>query len=81
VNAETVQQAIEPLAVGLRADGYDVEVGVQGGDVAIRVVAGPEACEECLVPKPLMATILSQALTDAGLSVPPERLALTYPTD
>ena len=40
------------------------------------VLAGPDACAECLVPKDIMSGILSDAL---GSSAPAARIQLSYP--
>jgi hypothetical protein len=42
----------------------------------VAIVAGPQACEECLVPKPLMQAMLAPAL-----GVQPDSIRLVYPTD
>jgi hypothetical protein len=77
MDVEQVAAALRPIGEGLEQDGYALAVRVAGGDVALRIVAGPSACEECLVPKDLMAALALQALGDAGLA--PRRLAIAYP--
>jgi hypothetical protein len=77
MTAEEITAALRPLGEGLEHDGYALAVAVRDAGVALRIVAGPEACEECLVPKELMAALATQALADAGLS--PGRLEIVYP--
>src|SRR6202034_2161045 len=54
-------------------------VELDGGAVTVRVSAGPDACEECLVPKALMTQLVLQALGNAGMGIPAEQVRLTYP--
>jgi hypothetical protein len=58
----------------LEADGYQIEVREVGDRVGVQIVATPEACEDCLVPKPLMRTMLTDAL-----GVPEQFIDLAYP--
>ena len=58
----------------LEADGYRIEVQEAGGRVGVQILATPQACEDCLVPKPLMRTMLTDAL-----GVPERSIDLTYP--
>jgi hypothetical protein len=74
-----VEQALSQLRTGYQADGYDLLVdGVTDGVARVRIDAGADACEECLVAKPITEAILKASLR--GL---PEITAieLTYPTD
>jgi Fe-S cluster biogenesis protein NfuA len=53
---------LEPLRPGFDADGFDVSVReVADGTVMLRVVHRPGACEECLIPDDMMATMLATA--------------------
>lgn len=72
----------ELLGTMLDADGYTgvirswPETGV--GHAKVEVVASPEACEDCLVPKGVLAMVLSDSLPD-GISL--DETDLTYPSD
>ena len=67
---------LEQLKQTLQADDYRLDVAVQGDSADVAIVAGPNACEECLVPKPLMQSMLAPVL-----GVQPESIRLVYPTD
>ena len=67
---------LQAIQASLEADGYVMEVHEDGGRVAVRISATPEACEDCLVPKPLMRGILGQAL-----GVDENSIDLTYPPE
>jgi hypothetical protein len=68
--------ALENLRRTLAADDYDLALTETPAGIAARITAGPDACADCLVPKPLMRNILRDAL-----GVPEERITLAYPDD
>ena len=70
------QAQLDQLKQTLQADDYRMDVDVQGESANVAIIAGPDACEECLVPKPLMQSMLAPVL-----GVQPESIRLTYPTD
>ncbi len=48
----------------LAADGYTLDWSVTGEDrVTVRILAGEDACADCLVPLPVMEAIMSDALS------------------
>ncbi len=63
----------------LQADGYELRVDRLEGDLLrLSVIAGEGACEECLVPKDILAMMVQQSL----LSRPEvRRIELRYPDD
>jgi hypothetical protein len=64
------------IASTLEADGYHLAIEELDSRLAVTITAGPDACEDCLVPKDLMRGILSQQLgIDGGM------IDLTYPVD
>ena len=64
------------LSSALEADGYHMAIDEQDARLAVVITAGPEACEDCLVPKDLMRGMLSNELgVDAAL------IDITYPAD
>lgn len=70
------EEALQGLRSSLDSDGYRLEVNEKGERVSVAIVATPEACPDCLVPKPLMLTILVDSL-----GVPEESIDLTYPDE
>jgi hypothetical protein len=64
------------LAQTLEADGYHMDIDGDDSRISVIITAGPEACEDCLVPKDLMRGILSQALGVSG-----DAIDITYPVD
>jgi hypothetical protein len=81
VIGETFGIALRPISQALESDGYNVAVELDGGEVTVRVSAGPDACAECLVPKPLMRELVLQALGDAGIGIAADEVKLAYPGD
>jgi hypothetical protein len=70
------ESALDGLRSTLAADDYRLAVTESGPGVEVRITAGPDACEDCLVPKPVMRSILGPAL-----GVPEDSIALVYPVD
>ena len=64
------------LASTLEADGYQTAIEELDSRLAVTITAGPDACEDCLVPKDLMRGILSQQLGVDGDSID-----IAYPVD
>ncbi|MEB3369036.1 hypothetical protein [Saccharopolyspora mangrovi] len=68
------ESALAQLRSTLAADDYQLAVADSDGQVRVSITAGPAACEDCLVPKPLMRGVLHQAL-----GVPEDAITLIYP--
>lgn len=61
--ASTLDGALGKFREMLASDGYDLSWELTGsGKVVVQIEAGPEACEDCLVPLPIMEAIMSDAL-------------------
>jgi hypothetical protein len=57
-------EALQQLRDVLTGDGYDLDWALRSGNlVAVKVIAGPDACADCLVPPAIMTAILSDALS------------------
>src|SRR5690606_21046704 len=52
------ESALSGLRSTLEADDYRMAVSESGSAVEVTITAGPDACEDCLVPKPIMRNIL-----------------------
>lgn len=65
------QRALEKLRPGFQADGMDLEVGAidPAGTVQVKVLMGPNACEECLLPPATLAQFFLAAIRAASPSV------------
>lgn len=62
-NPTVIEGALKPLHDVLSADGYDLEWSLADDSrIVVRVVAGADACAECLVPVQVMEAIMSDAL-------------------
>jgi hypothetical protein len=80
VNVAAVESALIPISGALEADGYLVAVSLPTDDLLrVQISAGPDACEECLISKPMMQSMIETALKGAGLQVPP--LDVVYPVE
>jgi hypothetical protein len=48
----TIEDALQPIRNSLQADGFDLVIeSFKEGVVSVVVVAGPQACIECLIPQ------------------------------
>jgi hypothetical protein len=64
------------LSSALEADGYHMAIDEVDSRLSVVITAGPDACEDCLVPKDLMRGMLSSTLgVDGGI------IDITYPAD
>jgi hypothetical protein len=61
-----LEQLQETLAMMLANDGYSAVVRSwpEGGDghAKVEIVAGPDACADCLVPKDVLAMVIADRL-------------------
>jgi hypothetical protein len=70
-------RALSGIRAMLAADGYGMSLRALGTDtLAVDIMAGPDACAECLVPKDIMSGIVRDAL---GSVVPVARIEVSYP--
>ena len=76
---EQIDTAIELLRAMLQADGYELETAVDGARFKFTVVAGPEACADCLVPQELFKSIAADALVKASLGFGEDDIDVAYP--
>jgi hypothetical protein len=65
---------LQTMRTALEADGYLLDVNEHGERLEARISAGPGACEDCLVPKPVLLAMLHKAL-----GVPEQAIDLHYP--
>lgn len=77
---ETLTPPFEDLRGALQADGADLALEeISGGVASVRLVLGPEACLDCIMPKATLEAILLTAFQEAGRAV--ERVDLIDPRD
>ena len=65
-----MSSALDEYRQMLEADHADIELlGVRDGTVTVRLVLGPEACAECVLPKPMLEAVLLDGLRrlDSGV--------------
>jgi len=69
------EQGLATLRQTLESDGYLLDVADEAGRLVVSISATPHACEDCLVPKPVMLAMIEKAL-----GVPQHLVDLHYPT-
>lgn len=73
-----VDGALQGFRDMLASDGYELRWSLSSPDrVVVQILAGPDACADCLVPRPLMEAIMSDALGPTPYAL--DRIVL--PTD
>lgn len=63
---DELDRLLEPIRMGLEADGYRLSARVAGERLQLEVEATPAACADCLVSKAIMETMVRQALRAQG---------------
>lgn len=77
---ESIVSALQPFSSGLEADGYSLQVRLADGDgLHLEIVAGSDACEDCLIPKEMFRPMIASTLNSQGLAF--EQITLVYPND
>ena len=79
LNVDALSQALEPTRLGLEAAGFELALGEEQGRLRLTVIAGKDACEDCLVPKSLFKQMADDEILAAGL--PKVDLDIVYPLD
>jgi hypothetical protein len=79
--SENATQLLTEVAEMLSFDGYNLGVSVVANEVGVIITAGPDACEECLVPKSLMEQIIRDALIKGSPEWAQSVIAISYPVD
>jgi hypothetical protein len=69
-SATTIDAALQGLRDTLAADGYELVWSMEEeNQIGIRVVAGSDACADCLVPPDLMRSIVDDQLGNSHYRV------------
>ncbi len=63
---EQLERVVADFRPGFQADGMDIAVGAidPAGAVQIKVLLGPDACIECLIPEDLMVEMFKAAMRE-----------------
>lgn len=63
-------EALSSLQSGLRADGADLVLeDVRNSIAHVRLVVGPETCQECIVPKEMLEPMVLTALQEGDSTI------------
>ncbi len=75
---QRIDDALGDLREGMLVDGYALEIRSLDAEVlGIEIAARENACADCLVPKPLMQTMIEAAIP-ADIAI--RRIDLVYPS-
>jgi hypothetical protein len=80
VNLEKISASLADIRQALEASGFNLELD-QPADSALTVTVrpGPEACHECLVPKPTFKRIVLDSI--GAVTAAPTAVTVRYPAD
>ena len=74
---ENLVSALSDLRTMLAADGYALEVSaLPGGGLVLAVVAGTDACADCLVPDTFLVAMAAHMLAEQGVRMLPEDIVV-----
>lgn len=76
---EAIDVALSGIASALNVDGYALDSSLHDGRLRLRIMAGPSACADCLIPPDLMEQMILAELGHHGLE-PVEGISLIYPS-
>ncbi len=74
-----INAALTPLRDGLSNDGYHLVVTLDGSRIVLKIEAGPEACEDCLVPKEVLMPMALSQISDFVDGIGLDDLTIVYP--
>jgi hypothetical protein len=79
---ESLNAVLEPMIQAIAFDGYILRVvDASESSLHLAIDATPDACADCLAPATVLAGIISQSLTVAGISVVAEDISIDYPPE
>jgi hypothetical protein len=79
LDVAALSAVLQPVSVALAADGYELSAALERGALKVAIAAGPDACEDCLVPKAMMRDMIKSVLSDAGVEA--AEFELSYPNE
>lgn len=79
MDLDAIRDALKPTRDGLQAAGFTLELAERDSELLLTVVAGEDACEDCLVPKSMFRQMAANEIGEAGFGAP--RLQVLYPVD
>jgi hypothetical protein len=77
IDVSAVDAAISETRKGLEASGFSVACVGRGDILTVSILAGPDACAECLVPKAVLESIIGGELAGQGIEV--RSVEVVYP--
>ncbi|HHU30165.1 MAG: hypothetical protein QM368_08805 [Bacillota bacterium] len=73
-----LEKALSGIKETLAYEGYDLLAAErERGVIDVMIIAGPDACEECLVPTPVLREMIASELKENGIKF--KTINLTIP--
>jgi hypothetical protein len=80
MNLDAITASLDAVRKSLEASGFNLELEEpENARLTVTVRPGPDACAECLVPKPTFKRIILDNIGSAEL--PPSAVVIRYPAD
>jgi len=79
IDLSAADAAISATRKGLEASGFRVVCTGADDVLTVSVLAGPDACAECLVPKAVLQSIIGGELAAEGVAA--RGVEIVYPAD
>jgi hypothetical protein len=80
MSSNPVGDAFEGLRQSLKADDFDLTFTSVGRDYHFQIIAGDDACADCLVPVDVFTGIIVQTGIAAGLDMDTNSVVIEYPS-
>lgn len=78
VERQVLEKALNKIKESLSYDGFSLLAAERdGGVIDVMIMAGPDACVDCLVPKPILEEMIANALEENGIAY--TEIKLTMP--
>jgi hypothetical protein len=80
MNLEKISASLTDIRLALEESGFNLELDQpEDSTLMVTVRPGPEACHECLVPKPTFKRIVLDSI--AAVPAAPTAVTVRYPVD
>lgn len=76
-----ILDALRVMRESLEADGYGLNIRVDGPRLRLELTVISDACADCLIPASIMTAIVSSTLAERGIEVNAGAIEIIYPPE
>lgn len=79
---DQLEKALDKFRPGFQADGMELTLGelTPAGTAQVKVVMGPNACEECLMPQEMLSNLLLAGMRSAIGEITRVEIVIEHPS-